>query len=145
MREQKEETRKIVGSAAASARDTKLIETLYKTKVPETSAWAGHFFELTMGEEFVNGHLGYFVRETQCRWDPAAKHTVRVQWTLSPRGGFATIEEAHEKYLVQRSVRARGGFVHSYAPSYEATWRRKYACLEIPAETKDESEQLPED
>ena len=57
MREQKEEMRKIVGSAAASARDTKLIETLYKTKIPETSAWAPHFFELTLGEEFVDGHL----------------------------------------------------------------------------------------
>lgn len=130
--QQQPEANRTVGAAGADARYTRLIETLYKTKTPETTAWANHFFELTLGEETVDGKLGYFVRETQCRWDAAAKHTVRIQYTLSPRGGFATIEEAHEKYKQQRATRAQRGFVHCYAPNYEATRRRKYERIEIP-------------
>jgi hypothetical protein len=125
------EPKRIAGAAAADARFTMLIETLYKTKTPETTAWADHFFELTLGEEMVDGKLGYFVRETQCRWDTAAKHTLRIQYTLSPRGGFATIEEAQQKYKQQRATRAQRGFVHAYAPSYEATRHRKYAKIEV--------------
>ena len=139
MREIKHETTRIVGAAAANPKDTRLIETLYKTKIPETSVWAGPYFELTLGEETIDGQLGYFVRETQCRWDAVRKHTVRVQYTLSPHGGFATIEEAHEKYKQAQATRARRGFVHSYAPSYESTSRyRKYVRIEIGAETKNE-------
>ena len=129
--QQQPEPKRTVGAAAADAKCTTLIETLYKTKTPETSAWAAHFFELTLGEETVAGKLGYFVRETECRWDAGAKHVVRVQYTLSPRGGFATIEEAHEKYKQQRTTRAQHGFVHCYAPNYESTRRRKYERIEI--------------
>jgi hypothetical protein len=136
MREVKPEPKRIVGAAAASAKDTRLIETLYKTRIPETSAWAGAYFELTMGEETIDGLLGYFVRETECRWDAVANYTIRVQYTLSPRGGFPTIEEAHERYKLQRVTRARRGFVHSYAPSYEATKHRRYTCIEVVEETE---------
>jgi len=137
MREAQPETRKIVGAAEANPKDTRLIETLYKTKIPETSVWAGHYFELTLGEETIKGQLGYFVRETQCRWDALRKHTVRVQYTLSPHGGFATIEEAHEKYKERRKIHAQRGFVHSYAPSYESTSRhRKYLRIDVAAEPK---------
>lgn len=143
------ETKRIVGAVAADPRYTRLIETLYKTKIPETTAWAAHFFELTLGEETVDGKLGYFVRETQCRWDPAAQYTVRVQYTLSPRGGFETIEEAHERYKQQRLTRAQRGYVHCYAPNYEAVARhRRYVRIEFvgesigegkaPAEVKEE-------
>lgn len=126
------EPRRIVGAGAADPKYTRLMETLYKTKIPQTTAWADHFFELTLGEESVDGKLGYFVRETHCRWDAAAQHTVRVQYTLSPRGGFLTIEEAHERYKQQRTTRAQRGFVHSYAPNYEAViQRRKYVKLEL--------------
>lgn len=118
--------------ALADYRNCRLVETLYKTKIPETTAWADHFFELTLGEQIIAGKLGYFVRETQCLWDAAAQHIVRVQYTLSPRGGFATVDEAHERYQQQRMDRARRGFVHSYAPSYEAaTHHRKYVRIEI--------------
>jgi hypothetical protein len=136
MREITPEPKRIVGAAVASTKDTRLIETLYKTKIPETSAWAGAYFELTLSEETVNCQLSYFVRETECRWNEAAKYTIRVQYTLSPRGGFRTIEEAHERYKLQRAARARRGFVHSYAPSYEATRHRRYECIEIAAETE---------
>jgi len=131
MQQQQPETMRTVGAAPAVAQHTRLIETLYKTRTPANTAWADHFFELTLGEETIDRKVGYFVRETQCRWDAAAQHVVRVQYTLSPRGGFATIEEAQEKYQQQRVTRARRGFVHCYAPNYEATKRRKYERIAI--------------
>jgi hypothetical protein len=125
------EAKRTVG-APADHHNCRLVETLYKTKIPQSTAWADHFFELTLGEETINGKLRYFVRETDCRWDAAAQHTVRVQYTLSPRGGFERVEQAHEKYQQQRIARAQRGFVHSYAPSYEAaTHHRKYVRIEI--------------
>jgi len=117
-----------------------MIETLYRRKSPET-AWQEEYFELTMGEETVNDQLGYFVRETQCWWDVAGKRTVRVQYTLSPHGGFATQEEAHERYELQRTNRARRGFVHSFAPRYHAAGRCKYVRIEVTSlETKKDDE-----
>lgn len=109
-----------------------MIETLYRRKSPDT-AWHEQYFELTMGEETVDNQLGYFVRETQCWWDVAGKRTVRVQYTLSPRGGFATPEEAQERYDLQRTTRARRGFVHSFAPHYQASGRFEYVRIEIPS------------
>jgi len=114
-----------------------MIETLYRRKSPETARHE-EYFELTMGEETVDEQLGYFVRETQCWWDAMGKRTVRVQYTLSPRGGFATLEEAQERYEVQRTTRARRGFVHSFAPRYHAAGPCKYVRIEITSlETKD--------
>jgi hypothetical protein len=134
------EPNRIVGAAAADPKYTRLIETLYKSKTPDPASWCEQCFELTLGEETIDGKLGYFVRETQCRWDAARKHTVRIQYTLSPRGGFATIEEAHEVYKQQRTTRAKCGYVHSYAPCFEATTRqRKYVRIQVAAEPKTET------
>ncbi len=108
-----------------------MIETLYKTKIPQTTAWRQQFYELRLGEQNVDGQPGYFVRETQCWWDPSAKRMVRVQYTLSPREGFLTIEEARERYQLQRMNRARGGFVHSFSPCYEPTKKSVYVLIEI--------------
>jgi hypothetical protein len=119
-----------------------MIETLYKTKTPKATVWMEQCFELSMGEVTVNGQLGYFVRETHCWWDTATKREVRVQYTLSPKGGFATMEEAYIRYELQRMNRAQRGFVHSYAPRYETAQRCKYARVEIPVleTTNDEAE-----
>ena len=117
-----------------------MTETLYRTKAPKPTAWQQEFFELTMGEQTVNGQLRYFVRETQCWWDGVANRTVRVQYTLSPREGFVTIEEAHARYQLRRIDRARRGFVHSFTPRYESTKKHKYVLIEIapqPAEKPD--------
>jgi hypothetical protein len=43
-----------------------MFETLYKTKVPQTTDWRDQFFELSLGEQTVDGQQGFFVRETQC-------------------------------------------------------------------------------
>ncbi len=119
-----------------------MIETLYRRKSPET-AWHEEYFELTMGEETVDDQLGYFVRETQCWWDAAGKRPVRVQYTLSPRGGFATAEEAYQRYELQRTSRARRGFVHSFVPRYHPAGRCKYMRIEIPAPESKNEEQVP--
>jgi len=140
MHQEKPEPKKTVGAATHDPKNTLLVETLYKSKAPQTTAWADHFFEISMGEEVVDGKLGYFVRETQCRWDAAAKHTVRVQYTLSPRGGFTNVDEAHTKYQQQRTSRAHRGYIHSYAPYFEAALKyRKYARIQI---TEAQSEEM---
>ena len=116
------------------------IETLYKTKTPHATEWREQFFELTLGEQTVDGQLGYFVSETQCWWDVTAKRTVRVQYTLSPREGFATIEEARQRFTLQRTTRAQSGFVHSFTPCYEANKATRYVRIEIERETKKEND-----
>jgi hypothetical protein len=117
-----------------------MVETLYKTKIPEPAIWRQEFFELSLGEQTVGGQLGYFVRETQCWWDSVANRTVRVQYTLSPREGFATIEEAQARYQLQRLNRARRGFVHSFIPGYDATRKSKYVLIEIVPQAAEENE-----
>jgi len=117
-----------------------MIETLYKIRLPKPTASPHEFFELALGEQTVGGQLGYFVRETQCWWDSVAKRTVRVQYTLSPREGFATIEEAQARYQLQRLNRARRGFVHSFTPGYDATRKSKYVLIEIVPQAAEENE-----
>jgi|SRR5580765_1217258 hypothetical protein len=115
-----------------------MVETLYKTKVPQTTDWRDQFFELSMGEQKVDGQRGFFVRETQCWWDASAQRTIRVQYTLSPREGFMTLAEADACYQSRKISRARRGFVHSYAPRYESTRKNRYVLIQIPAEAKTE-------
>ncbi len=117
-----------------------MIETLYKTKVPQTTDWREQFFELSLGEQKVDGQPGYFVRETQCWWDAASQRTVRVQYTLSPREGFLTIEEASACYDLHRMNRARHGFVHSFTPRYDPGKKHRYQLIPIPAEQKKEED-----
>jgi len=119
-----------------------MIETLYKSKTPQPTAWRQEFFELSLGEQTVDGQLGYYVRETQCWWDGMADRALRVQYTLSPREGFARIEEAQARYQLQRMDRARRGFVHSFTPRYDPTKKNKYVLIEVapPAEEPQHAE-----
>lgn len=117
-----------------------MIETLYKKKVPDSTDWRDQFFELSLGEQTVDGQPGYFVRETQCWWDATTKRTVRVQYTLSPRQGFTMIEEARSCYESRRMDRARRGFVHSYTPRFESAKKNRYVLIQIPAEPEQKEE-----
>ena len=117
-----------------------MIETLYKTKTLQPTPWRQEFFELSLGEQTVDGQVGYFVRETRCWCDGITNRTLRVQYTLSPRGGFATIVEAEARYLLQRRSRARRGFVHSLTPRYDAKKKYQYALIEIATEPVEKSE-----
>lgn len=106
------------------------IESLYRTRTPAAAA-PEEFFELSLGEQTVDGQLSYYVRATQCWWDPRAKRTVRVQYTLSPREGL-TIEKAYQLFQLQRIDRARRGYVHSFTPCYESSRNNKYVRIEVP-------------
>lgn len=117
-----------------------MIETLYRTKAPHQTTWRQEFFELSLGEQTVDGQPGFFVRETHCWWDGSAIPTLRVQYTLSPREGFATFEEAQARYQSQRLERARRGFVHCFIPRYDSTRKNKYVLIEIPPKATEESE-----
>jgi len=121
-----------------------MIETLYKTKILQPTAWRQEFFELALGEQTVDGQLGYFVRETQCWWDAATNRTLRVQYTLSPRVGFATIEEAQARYQLQRMDRARRGFVHSFTPRYDSTRKNRYVLIGIALQATEQPETATE-
>lgn len=120
-----------------------MIETLYKTKVPQTTDRRDQFYELALGEQTVDGQLGYFVRETQCWWDAVAQRTVRVQYTLSPRAGFLTIEEARACYELHRMNRARRGFVHSFTPRFDAAQKHRYVLIQVSALVKEEEPKNP--
>jgi hypothetical protein len=109
-----------------------MIETLYRTNMPKPSNASEQYFELSWGEQTVDGRRGYFVRETHCWWGEATKRIVRVQYTLSPRTGFATVEEATDRYNRQRIERARRGFMHSFTPRWDASQRSKYVRIDIP-------------
>ena len=111
-----------------------MIETLYKTKTLRATPWRQEFFELSLGEQTVDGQVRYFVRETQCWWDGIANRTLRVQYTLSPREGFATIEEAEARYQLQRTHRSLRGFIHSFTPRNDPTTKHKYALIETAKE-----------
>lgn len=110
-----------------------MIETLYRTRNPQTVGWAHQCFEMAMGEVTVDHQLGYYVRETQCWFDGAKKRIIRIQYTLSPREGFPSVEQAEKRYEAQKVFRARQGYVHCYAPRYEATKPSRYTRIEIPA------------
>jgi hypothetical protein len=95
-----------------------MLETLYKTTTPESSVWAGECYELILDEESVNGRDAYFVREIHGWWDEKEKRFVHKVYTLSSEEGYATFEEAHERYMQQRLNRAKNGFKHSFSPHY---------------------------
>ena len=117
-----------------------MIETLYKTKTLQLTPWRQEFFELSLGEQTVDGQVGYFVRETQCWWDGITNPPLRIQYTLSPREGFATREEAEARYQLQRVNRARRGFVHSFTPRYDSTKKYKYVLIETAPEFTEKPE-----
>lgn len=117
-----------------------MIETLYKTKAPQPTAWRQECFELSLGEQTVDGQLGYFVRETHCWWGGGGSPILRVQYTLSPREGFATLEEALARFELRRMDRARRGFVHSFTPRYDSTKKNKYVLIQPSAKTAEQVE-----
>ena len=121
-------------------RECPMIETLYKTKTLQPTPWRQEFFELSLGEQTVDGQVGYFVRETQCWWDGITNRPLRIQYTLSPREGFATREEAEARYQVQRVNRARRGFVHSFTPRYNSTKKYTYVLIETAPESAAKAE-----
>ena len=115
-----------------------MIET--RTKTPQPTTWRQEFFELSLGEQTVDGQPAFYVRETHCWRDGSGDPALRVQYPLSPRQGFTTLEEAQTRYQSQRLERARRGFVHSFIPRYDSTKKNRYVLIEIPPKATEESE-----
>jgi len=121
-----------------------MTETLYRTKNPHPLSWAQQCFEMAMGEIVVDEQTGYYVRETQCWFDAAKNRVIRIQYTLSPREGFATVEEAQKRYEAQKIFRARRGYVHCYNPRHEPARPARYMRIEIPVADLLPEETKPE-
>jgi len=79
----------------------------------------------------INGGVAYFVREFHGWWNDEEKKNKNSCTTLSPEEGYSTIEEAHERYKVQRLARARSGFVHSFSPHYYGEKPYEYELIQI--------------
>lgn len=83
-----------------------MLETLYKTETPEASVHEAEYYELFLHTKFVNGRVAYFLLEKHGWWDEHQKKNVNSYTTLCPEEGYATMDEAHERYKLQRRTRA---------------------------------------
>jgi len=107
-----------------------MLETLYKTKTPEASVWEGEYYELFLEAKPDNSRVVYFVGEKHGWWDDEAKRNVNSYATRSPEEGYATFDEAHNRYKLQRSNRAKGGFTHSFSPDYSGQAKYVYEVIQ---------------
>ena len=108
-----------------------MLETLYKTRTPEKSVYEGECYELILDADRQKGAIAYFVREIHGWWDEQEKRFINKQVTLSPEEGYATFEEAQQRYLQQRQHRAQSGFVHSFAPHYYGEKPYEYQLIKV--------------
>jgi len=98
-------------------------ETLYKTDVPAELDHA-EFYQPRIEEAIVSGKPMFFVTEIHGWFDEKNKTAPNIQKTLDPvrdsDNGFSTIEAAQKAYNAQLQHRASGGFVHSFAWTFDA-------------------------
>lgn len=96
-----------------------MLETLYKVKAPdEMPVEQAEYYELFIDSKPVNGKVVYFVREHHGWWDEANKRNVNNWQTYGPDEGYTNFEEALERYKLQRTNRAKSGYVHSLSPDF---------------------------
>jgi hypothetical protein len=95
-----------------------LIETLYKVKNPEeVPVEQAEYYELVLDAGHSAGNkLAYFIRELHGWWDEARKRNVNSWQTYGSEEGYASFDEAFQRYQLQREARAKSGFVHSFSP-----------------------------
>jgi hypothetical protein len=92
-----------------------MLETLYKTATPEAYVWDGEYYTLFLSSPTASSS-GYKLTEKHGWWDDVQKKPISNTTTLSPEDGFATFEEGEAAFNQQKMHRARGDFVHSFAP-----------------------------
>jgi hypothetical protein len=92
-----------------------VIETLYKTNVPEQMKRA-EYYQTHIDAKFHGGKWVFVVTEKHGWYNDQGKEVIDPRTTLDPGGdeGFATIEEAWRRYDQQVQRRASDGFVHSF-------------------------------
>lgn len=98
-----------------------VIETLYKTNVPEQMKRA-EYYQPRIESKFHHGKWFFVVTETHAWYDDEEKEVVQRVTTLNPQAdeGFATIEEAWKRYEQQVRRRASDGFVHSFYIEFDS-------------------------
>ena len=90
------------------------METLYKTAKPQELERA-EYYQIRLVHELLQGQTVYFVREKHGWYDDRQKRAVHNITTLDPEQGFATYEEAKQRYDQHLHHRASEGFVHSFS------------------------------
>jgi hypothetical protein len=89
-------------------------ETLYKTNdlkdFPE-----GEYYQTRLESEIVGGLEVFFVKEKHAYFSNTEKRRVNETTTLSPEEGFATRDEAMQRYGQQVQYRVKNGFVHCFS------------------------------
>jgi len=106
-----------------------MLETLYKTKDPETvPAEEAEYYELILDQ--AEHSAQYFVREMHGWWSEEQKRPINNLKTLSPEEGYPTWDEAHKRYLEQRLHRAGEGFVHSFSPHFYGERKYEYKLVD---------------
>ena|SRR5215831_10264726 len=102
-------------------------ETLYKTDSPKDFA-NGEYYQVRIEatKDEATGETHYFVREKHGYFNNEQKRMVHPVTTYSPEEGYATIEQASERYEQQLAHRASVGFVHAFSlDPYEGMMYRK--------------------
>jgi len=91
-------------------------ETLYKTDSPKDFA-NGEYYQVRIewNVDEASGKTHYFVRENHGYFNNEQKRMVHPVTTYSPEEGYATHEQAVERYEQQLAQRASEGFVHSFS------------------------------
>jgi hypothetical protein len=91
----------------------RFFETLYKTKdmqdFPE-----GEYYQTRLESEIIDELEVFFVREKHAYFSNTEKRRVNETTTLSPDEGFATQDEAKQRYAQQVEYRVNNGFVHLF-------------------------------
>lgn len=93
-------------------------ETMYRTDTRGKSfsnPSETEYYQPRIDRESHGGKDVYFVRETHGYFDDTQKRLANHTFTLSPEEGFATWQEAQDRYDEQMQHRAKGGFVHVFA------------------------------
>jgi hypothetical protein len=88
-------------------------ETLYKTQHPEKLEFA-EYYQPQLETQPMGGRWVYLVRERHGWFSDQEKRPVHHTYTLNPEEGFATFEEALNRYNEQLQHRALEGFIHSF-------------------------------
>lgn len=106
-----------------------MVETLYKTRTPEVGK--SECYELSLRAVPGTNPRAYAFKEDHGWWDDAAREFIHHITTINTAEEGISLEEAQEMYIKARAYRARGGFVHSFAPDYYGDKRYEYQLIEV--------------
>jgi hypothetical protein len=91
-------------------------ETLYRTDSPRDSNPPAEFYEIGLETVRGFGRTEYRVIEIYGWWNDVEKRIENRVQTLKPElgEGYASFDEARQRYEEQKRYRARDGFIHLF-------------------------------